>query len=918
MKKIQQFYIFKIDSSRLKEAKYKISNLSINQARINSEIVAVANSQLIRTIHKLTDKSFSQERLNNLLFERNLLSKKKNDRSNRKKTTLLNGLIDEELFISQLVSLHVENKKHYEYILNNGGFFVNNVRFVPLMASSGQIRRNTVFFIDETLKDEITRIFNNGRNEEKELVPAKFSAYYSLYSSSSLPVSTPKFAVVPDLVMNLVKRVNFAEWVGDGIDPIIQETDKELEFNGFDGQCLISPAMSDAWGEELGLDYIPSWFIVRAPFLKGQLITFDFHDFAEKIAHKEIIIDIYGREINIYDIDVLVSASQFKLWESYLSTEQYLENCEKNDLGWGITKAAPKVDKNFCRSSYQFLQVLDLKEDDVKEICKPTLDWLNAVSGGDLLSTLLYLLGDINMSESGWFNRLEPLVQALLFENEILKDSYLIDHLSKSLSKKKNDAKIGRLVFRGSYQNIMADPYAQAVWIFGGGIEPLLNDKEHYSQYWNERAIKQVAAVRSPIVHSSEINTLNLQDREDVNYWYQYITSGIIFPTNGIGLDFAITGGSDGDGDQVATIDHPSFINCRIESLPIFYNTTKAKKIPITTANEEEVFRSHLTGMNQKVGYYTNVSTTFYTLLDNFEKGTKEYNAILQRLQWGRVMQGLEIDRIKGLAVPPFPKHFVERKKIDDDMSPEEKETQEFYNNILADKRPLFQMWLYNTYRKKYKYDLERCDTISRTDWETPFEEILQSSNRTEAQQKLVDWYLRKTGFIDNNSPMNLLSKYIASQLEKIKLEKRNLSKEFDYRVLLSEDYRKPAKYLVEKMVLLFKEYKSLRRNLREGHGEFENQSSMDQVSEYICKKAFAAISSNAAELADIAVYVCYGGTLGKNSKAFCWNVFGKYIVANIRGRIKRKYVRIPRPSNTGRTEYLFEKYSFYNINIEE
>lgn len=703
MRKIQQFFILKINSSRLKESKYKIHGLSVEQARINSELISVSDSQLVRTIHEITDKNFSQERLNELLLEKYKLTKKKNDRSNRKKLVYLNGLIDEELFIPQIISLHVDNKKHYEHILEKKGFFINSIRFVPLMASSGQIRRNTVLFIEEELKEKITYIFNNGRDESNEIVPAKFSAYFSLYSSSSLPLSTPRFAVVPDLIMKSIKRVNFAKWVGEGIDPVVRETEKEIEFNGFDGQGLISPEMSQIWGEELDIDYIPSSFIVRAPFLKGQLITFDFHDFARKVAGRSAITDIYGKEVQISDVDVIVSASQFKLWDSYVSQESYVENCKRNNLGWGVTKVSPYQDKNFARSSYQFLQVLDLKDEDIQEVCKPTLEWINFVSGGDIVSTLLYLLGETNFSEDRWFDRLEPIVQALLFENEVIKDSYMLDHLDKSLSKKKNDGKMGRLIFKGSYQNIMADPYAQASHIFGLPLQPLLKDREHYSQYWNERGVKQVAAIRSPIVHSSEIDILNLQDRGDVNYWYQFITSGIIFPTNGIGLDFAITGGSDGDGDQVATIDHPSFIKCRIDGLPIFYDTTKPKKISITKESEMEVYKSHLMGMNQKVGYFTNVSTTLYTLLNNFTKGSDEYNAILQRLQWGRAMQGLEIDRIKGLAVPPFPEHFVKWVKITDDMSPEEIKRQEFYNKLIAEKRPLFMIWLYNSYRKKYK-----------------------------------------------------------------------------------------------------------------------------------------------------------------------------------------------------------------------
>jgi hypothetical protein len=917
LKKIQSFYVLKIESSRLKDAKYNIKNLSIDQARINSEIISLANSQLIRTIFQLTKRSFSQEKLDGLLARKARLSKKKNDESVQQQLLHVYELIDKELFISELVSIHVENKKHYEYILRNNGFMLNGVRFVPLLASSAQIRRNTALFIDESLKEEITRIFNNGRDETKELVPAKYSAYVSLFSSSSLPVSTPSFAVVPDCVFTAKHRVNFAEWVGEGIDPIVKETEKELEFNGFDGQSLISPEMSEVWANELGLGYIPSSYIIRAPYTKGQLITFSIHEFAEKIAKKKTFMDIYGVERNIDDYDVLISASMFKLWDSYKSTEEFVSHCEKNNLGWGITKAAPKTDREWCRSSYQFLQILNLQSQDIVEVCKPTVNWLRSVSGGDLDSTLLYLLGEMDLSKNGWFDKLEPIIQGLLLENELLKDSYLIDHLSKSLGKKRNDSKMGRLLFRGSYQNLMADPYAQAAHIMGLGLKPLLENKQHYSRYWNERGVKQVTGIKSPIVHHSENNTLHLQNREDVNYWYQHITSGTIFPTNGIGLDFAICAGSDGDGDQLVALDHPSFIKCKIDDLPIFYDTQKAKKVVLDKANEIEIYKSHLLGMNQKVGYFTNVSTTFYSLLNNFEKGSKEYEAIQQRLRWSRALQGLELDRIKGLTVPPFPQHWTKWKRITDEMTSEEREQREFYNRILADKRPLFQIWLYGAYRKKYKKELAIYDNISKTKWGISFNELINTSEKIEEQQRLADRYVRKSGFIDNNSPMNALSKYMELELEKIKVNLRENSNSFDYSVLLSKDHKEPRKYDIEKVVLLYKEYKSLRRSFRENHNEFDGFSSSEQISEYIRRRAASTISSNSSDLADLAVLVCYGGVLGKNSKGFCWSVFGNYIIQNIKDRKRVKSVRVPLPKPDGKIEYLFSKYSFYNLNIE-
>jgi len=59
------------------------------------------------------------------------------------------------------------------------------------------------------------------------------------------------------------------------------------------------------------------------------------------------------------------------------------------------------------------------------------------------------------------------------------------------------------------------------------------------------RDVGQVIGIRSPIVHSSEVNVLNLKNSEELKYWYKWLKSGIVFPANGIGIDCAINGGAD-------------------------------------------------------------------------------------------------------------------------------------------------------------------------------------------------------------------------------------------------------------------------------------------------------------------------------------------------------------------------------------
>lgn len=920
MIKIQQFSIFKIESSRLKESRFKIKNLSIEQGRLNGEIVAVSNSQMIRTIQKLTNKEFSQYELNKLLEQKRLLTRKKNKKEFRENLDSVNRQIDSMLFIPEIISISFDDRRHFYNILSRNGFSVNGTNYVPLMASAGMIRRDTYLFVDEKLLNSLANVLNNNRNKDIEINPSKFSAYYSLYSSSTLPVSFPKMAVVSDLLIKTVRRVDFSSYMGVGVDPIVLEKELELECNAFDGEGLCSPSLARKWSRELQMDYVPSVIGVRAPFLKGMLAVFDFHEFAKTIAKKDTLIDIYGNEIKIKDVECIVSESMFKLWSSYNSTFEYVMNCKQNDLEWGITKVNPAVEKNHARTSYQFLQVLELTDNQIEKLCEPTLSWLSSVSGNKLESALLYSLGETDFSGK-WFDRLDNTTKALILNNKLIQDSYITSYLDKSLSKKKNDAKIGRLIFNGNYQVMVSDPYAYAGHVFGMGVLPLLNEHQHYSNYWNEKDIPQVASIRSPIVHSSEVNILNLQNNELVNHWYQHIKSGIIFPANGIGMDSAIQGGSDFDLDLVCTINSSEIINGRVQGLPVLYDNKKADKVKILDDNSYLVIDSQVKQIKtNKIGFYTNLSSAFYSLLSNFEKGTTEHLALLQRLKYGRVLQGLAIDSTKGILTDPFPEHFAKWKKITPEMSDEEKSQYKFNNSIVGNHRPYFMRWLYSHYNQRYLKELAGYENISQTKWGMSFDTLTKLNELTTEQKELLDKYKRRSFFIDNNSTMNRITRYIERKLIEIKTKRRQNNKNFDYTILLSKQFKKPLERDLDKMKLLFKEYKSLKRNFRENHWDFERHDgydSMEQIIKHINQKAYSSISSNSFELADMAVYLCYT-ILGATSKNFCWTVFGKELVDNIKEKHTEKYVRVPMLSNTGNTNYLWGRYGNYLLNIEE
>ena len=591
------------------------------------------------------------------------------------------------------------------------------------MASAGMIRRNTALFINNNIKYPLMEILENGRDENVPMIAAKFGAYFSLYSSSTLPVSFPKLAVVADKTIEKMRHIDFVTYQGVDIDDDVEERDYLMKSNAWDGQGLITPRLALQWSDELELDYTFSCAIIRAPFTKGLVTVFDLNKFAEKIAKTYEFTDIYGEKQDIRKIDLIISESMFKLYNAYQNTQDFIDKCQRNHLGFSITKVNLKKEKSYSRTSYQFLQVLNLNDRDIAELCEPTISWFRDIGGNNAENMLLYATGEHELDFKD-FEKADIAVKAILINPSLANDKYIQNRFIKTITKKKKESYMGSILINANYQFMVADPFYQACHIFNIEHEPLLKEGEHYSEYWLDRGIKTVGAIRSPIVHHSELNILNLQDRKDTNEWFSHIHSGIVFPANGIGMDCAIHGGADFDGDLICTINNKTILKGRIPGIPIIYESKKAEKTIVDSRDDQKNVECQLNGYNSKVGFATNISSSIYTMLEEFPMGSEEQDALLKRLKIGRVIQGEIIDGVKGLSVPPFREHWTKYKKINKDMTSEEAYRWDFNNKILCNVRPAYFRFLYPHYMNRYNKEIKKYNIYSRLAFNKSFIEI--------------------------------------------------------------------------------------------------------------------------------------------------------------------------------------------------
>lgn len=645
----RQFYIYKFESKYLDKYKYNIET-TFKQAKENDQIIAVADSQMLRSIRDIRNRYIDRYKVEMLFKKRDDIKKQPSSKTNAALIKEINKQINTMMFVPEYVSVIINNKSHYKKLFYNG-LIINGKKYKRFSCSASQARVNTIIMVEEEIKEELYNRLNNGRHDKK-LNPSKFNAYLGLSSSATIPVSSPRVCVVKDCLINRNTFVNYVTEIDKPLeDDIIEQKEVEIEYNCFDGMGLISPEQSERWAKELELDWIPSEWCIRNAWIKGMVCTFPIQEFCEKINNGNYIIEtIYKNPDGTYktadlrNIDVIISESQFKMSGCYDSYEEYEKNALENKLSWGISRYTPKQDSNCLYLNYQSIQTLKLSDEDIISLCEPTVKWIKGVTKDNIMYSSLFMMGkSIGKKEISDFIRSSDnyWLKSLLIDNELINDKYITDKIYDNIVNKIKSACLGKLVVDGNYQVLVSDPYAMMEHICGLKPNGLIGKKEYYSNYWNGKNVTQVDSMRSPLTYRSEHNILNLKNTEEVNYWYRYLTTGIV--VNIHGDDVLRWADSDYDMDIIATTSNKTMIKgVYKDEYAVTYQKKLSSKIEFT---EEDLYKADLLAFGSEIGAITNKSTAMYAMLPMYDPQSPQYAELERRLIMTRVAQGNAIDR---------------------------------------------------------------------------------------------------------------------------------------------------------------------------------------------------------------------------------------------------------------------------------
>ena len=469
---------------------------------VKKELVSLAESTLIRFIDNLNniDTENIHTEVKNIYKEINKIKKLPTSIENRNKIKSLYKKKYNLLLVKDYVCIVIDSNKDFDRMNNKKEFYINGVKFKHLVGAPGGVKKYTIIYVSENVYDKLELKINNGRNPNKEFIPAKLEANKSLVTSSSIPVSHPKgILVVNDCITKFNSNVIKIDDTKSEYPEITYEENYPIELIDSDGYGIISPKLSSRWFKEINNDdseedYIPSGFCIRNSFCKGMVFSFDLHFFSENIAKKYMVKDAWNDDRDIRDIELVLSTSMLKLWDSYDNLEHYLSCCNDNGYSFSITKETPEVLENERHLNYQFIQSLYLDDDGIDNLIQQTVQEIYDIMDEDYRKSILFLKG-IHLDKMNFMKEENDFIKALMIDKRMIDDPFVKNKIHNMIKKKIKDAKIGVLKTRANYSVVSGDPFSLCQSIFDIDVTGLLKEGEFYSKYWNDFNVDKVVFV---------------------------------------------------------------------------------------------------------------------------------------------------------------------------------------------------------------------------------------------------------------------------------------------------------------------------------------------------------------------------------------------------------------------------------------
>jgi len=830
---------------------------------------------VLRWLDELNGITDAESKAREIKAEIRRLRKEPNSVQNRKAVKQLYSELDDIQFKPDYLCVIIDKEKDYRRACK--GFSINGLKYQRLLGTNGGVKNETIVFISERHAEEIRRRIDNGRNLEKEMVPAKLEAYKALTCSASTPMSMPNgILVVSDCETEFLSDIIYLNDELDG-EPVMEERKQALvQLDESDGYGLMLPSLASRWSEELGLDYMVSGVNTRFSWEKGMLFTFDFVDFAENVAGGFIVKDAWGHDVDVRNVEMILTTSMLKLWDSYDSCEDYVRNCLENHYTFGVTKTCPRELERERTLNYQFIQSYDLDNDDIERLIAPTMNEIRDVLYADPVKTILFLKG-VGLNEENVQRIDNDFAKAIMIEPKMLDDPYIQSSIYQMIKNRINEAKVGVLKVHGNYSIVCGDPYSLCQHIFGLEVTGLLKAGEIYNEYWCRQGAEKLACFRAPMTCHNNIRLVRPHRSEAASHWYQYMKTCTLF--NSWDTAAHALNGMDKDGDLVMLTDNEVLVG-KLKELPALMCVQRKAQKKIVS--EADSIQANIDSFGDDIGKTTNWITSMFDIQAKYERGSKEYIELDYRIKCGQLFQQNSIDKAKGIIAKPMPREWHDRHSVN---MIEDADTKRYYLSLVADKKPYFMRIIYPALMKQYNTYIKNTNKNAMREFGMTVDELMDipEEKRTDRQNDFLRYYRSRMPVSNNDCVMNKICRRFEQEFDGY-VGRHNAETEFDYTIMKSG-----VEYNRSQFNAIAKLYESYNKRLStyvvfancERVDEYDTFSRMMEMRAEF-EQECARVCPNRFVLCDIVLDICYQKS---STKRFAWEMCGDEIIQNLLSR---------------------------------
>lgn len=535
--------------------------------------------------------------------------------------------------------------------LYQSGFVCDGITFRRFKRSSGSSRIGKCLFIDERLYSRMHRWELCGLKvkEGQEIDLAALEAYIALTLSSiigTLPLRPENFLVIDDYESVFKDRAVVTR-IGD--DSWLTSKPEEIEITNsiWDGQSLIDKSAMGEY-ENYGMILLRNRFFKSACFNANIQQFFSDHGITD-------VSQLSGFTLaqDVSDIKIITTPSSIK-YVKFGSLEQWLQMLEE-DNNFGVVKHEKPThffDGRMVQVHYQLLNTLQLSQQDVDQLVKPSLDYLRLIQTDPaVLRYHIRYSGDDGGMDGDGISTTNNVVYQMLGITDKFARTKLYHNFKTEVSKSfKKELARGHILVDGNYSTLLGNPVEMlraSIGQFDGtsgiGVGNIFCKQFAFDQ--------TILGSRSPHVTMGNVLLARNVDNADIQKYVNPTKEIVCVNSIGENILFRLSG-ADFDSDTMLLTNNQILIQAAERNYHRFLVPTSmvdAKKIARHYTKSDLADLDIKTSVN-KIGEIVNLSQELNTKLWNeLNSGAdfSEYEELYCEIAQLDVLSNIEIDKAK-------------------------------------------------------------------------------------------------------------------------------------------------------------------------------------------------------------------------------------------------------------------------------